>query len=470
MLSPPVANGEYVMTCRPLIIALGLLAIGRAQTIALGVTLSTPIAAEVYVKGDGKATALRGRLTSYDDTQFTLHLTGTEQRTLNWTDITPASGYALRLKTIDRTQSSSWMDLGRFAWGMGLKDQAKMAFKSAVRLDGSSQQDADTIMQSPAGGMLATATTRPAGGELMNAGGTASANTKSAPDAALQGSGNPNAPVIYKAATPEQADAAMKAYHEQAGEVEKKLKLHFDSFETDHFLVFTDWDSREAGFLKENLENAYRVVSQQFNLSPKDNIFIGKLPVYMLNTYGEFAEFATRIDKFPTTGRTAGYYFGNSLGVGHMAMWKPNETLTGTSNIQDAKRLWAYVLVHEFTHAFLARYRSNEFVPRWLNEGIAEVIASGEFPYPEHAQIAHLMAVENKDVSFLFDSANMPTGEYYPVMQSMTELLIRDNRANFLKLIDAIKDGQDPETALKKLYNTDYPQLARVWRDWARRH
>ena len=60
---------------------------------------------------------------------------------------------------------------------------------------------------------------------------------------------------------------------------------------------------------------------------------------------------------------------------GHMAMWKPEVK----SDIHSAEVQWAYVLVHEFTHAFVARYRTNARIPRWLNEGIAEVIASIQY-------------------------------------------------------------------------------------------
>lgn len=432
------------------------------------VTLPTPIAAEVYVKGETKATALRGKLTSYDESGFTLHTAQNEDKTLNWSDITPASAYALRFKTVDRQQAQSWIDLGKFAWSLNLKDQAKSALKSAVHLDASRQAEVDEILATKPGSMLSAGpATRPSG-ELINSSSTP-APAAAKPDAAA----STDKPATFKPATPEESAEAIAYYHKQADEVQTRLGLQFQSFETDHFLVFTNWDEREKDFMKTNLEMAYKVVARQFEQSPKDNVFVGKLPVYMFDKYGQFAEFAQKVDEWPVNERVAGYYGGRSNGIGHMAMWKPNESLTGTSNINDAKRLWAYVLVHEFTHAFLARYRTNVFVPRWLNEGIAEVIATGEFPSPDHARMAHLMAIETKeqDLMFLFDAkGKIPSGEYYPVMQSMTELLIRDNKANFLKLINAIKDGEDCESALQKYYNTDYANLAHIWREWARRH
>ena len=421
-------------------------------------TLDRPIAAEVYVKGADHATELRGALTQFDDQNFTLR-TGDGEKTLAWTDVTPASAFTLRQHTIDRTKADDWLTLGKFGWSLGATDQSRTALRTAVRIDASLKPQADEILASPASAAIA----QPKSGELLNTG--PAPTTQSTPDKPPT-----DAPIKFATATPDQIADAMQRVHAEKADVEKTLHLKLAEFQTDHFIVFTDWDPREYDFLKVNLEQAYTVVARQFEADPKDNVFVGKLPVYMLISYAEFARFARDIDNFTgVNDRTAGYYLGNTEGFGHMAMWKPDESLTGTPNIADARRLWAYVLVHEFTHAFLARYKSNVFVPRWLNEGIAEVIAMGQFPYPDHYRMARYMASVNHDFSFLFDSANRPSGEYYPVMQSMVELLVKTNRQSFLKLIDDIKNGEDCEQALKELYHVDYDQFQNAWRDWAKK-
>jgi hypothetical protein len=277
--------------------------------------------------------------------------------------------------------------------------------------------------------------------------------------------------VKYAPATPEQSEAAMKRARENGQKVQSELGIKLTEVETDHFLLFTDWDPREHAFLKKNLEDAYRVVSKQFDMSPKDNIFVGKLPVYMFAKLRDFQRFARKYDDFPLPpdSRVAGYYRGNDQGMGHMAMWKPDESLTGGGDAVPPERMWGYVLVHEFTHAFIARYRSNEFIPRWLNEGIAEVIASGEIQLPDRRRMAREAAVQNMDVMFLFDDANMPEGKHYPVMQSMVELLVKTDRKQFIKFVDAIKDGTEPEEALKAIYKTDYEGFVRAWREYAKK-
>ncbi|MGN6627222.1 MAG: hypothetical protein ACTHLN_11450, partial [Tepidisphaeraceae bacterium] len=102
------------------------------------VTLAHPIAAEVYVKGEAHATELRGALLHYDDDGFTLRVNdgGNEgEKTLAWTDVTPASAYAMRQKAIDRKKPGDWLTLGKFGWALGAKAQAETALKMAARLD-----------------------------------------------------------------------------------------------------------------------------------------------------------------------------------------------------------------------------------------------------------------------------------------------------------------------------------------------
>lgn len=426
------------------------------------------IQAEVYVKAaNGKATPLRGSLVKFDDSSFTLKV-GKDDRTLAWTDVTPATAFLLKQKTIDRNRAGDWLALGKFGWAIGAKDQAQAALRTAVKIDATLKPDADAVLASPANS--AVATTKPATHKDLIKDGAASkvasADAATRPDSDADGE-----TIKFKRATPEEAAEAMARNRKQADSVEKTIGVKLAEFETDHFIVFTDWDPREYDFLKTNLEGAYRTVAKQFEMDPKDNVFVGKLPVYMLARYKDFESFAQNIDRFAdVNNRTAGYYMGNTKGFGHMAMWKPDQSLTGTNNLDDARRLWAYVLVHEFTHAFLARYKSNVFVPRWLNEGIAEVIAYNEFPYGGRRRMAKLIATQRIDVRFLFnDRGTRPTGEYYPVMQSMVELMVEQHKQGFLKLIDAIKDGKRPEAALQEFYHVDYDQFITIWRDWAKR-
>jgi hypothetical protein len=94
------------------------------------------------------------------------------------------------------------------------------------------------------------------------------------------------------------------------------------------------------------------------------------------------------------------------------------------------------------------------------------VIAQGEFPQRGRRQRAREMAQSDAPIDLIFDDENMPSGEYYPVMQTMVQMLIEEDRKSFLKYFDALKEGEKPEAALKKYFKVDNEGLIKVWRKW----
>ena len=273
--------------------------------------------------------------------------------------------------------------------------------------------------------------------------------------------------IKYQPATPEEHARAIERARARAAEVAQKLGVKLAEIQTDHFILFTDWDPREFNFLRENVEGAYTLVSKEFNLSPKDNIFVGKLPVFMFARQSDFRRFAAEIDGFDMPDGVQGYYRSRNDGMGHMAMPKPDLEGAG-GNVRQAELQWAYILTHEFVHAFVARYRTNGRVPRWLNEGTAELIAESKFRRPDARRLARLIATGNRSIASVFDDRVMPGGEYYPVMMTLVEVLVVEDRRKFIEFFNACKDGEDPEAALKRLYGVDYAGLEDGWRRYAR--
>lgn len=435
---------------------------GVALVRADPVTLPKPVKVELAAKEGKKVT--RGLLISYDDDIATVKIGDAEQQ-LNWTDIDAGSAYQARVKLIDRKVAQDWFGLGAFAWRMGAEKQSRAAFDQAVKLQADLRAEADKILASPAGPK-----TPPVKDD-------AKGNPKDDTVAPPPGDAPPAQPgrdddskdgkvTKFLPATEEQAARAMAAARKAAQGVEEEIGVKLADFETDHFLVFTDWDPAEYKFLKDNVEGAYRCVAKQFDMDPRQNVFVGKLPIYMFSKKEDFQKYSLTFDHFPTTDLVLGYYHGNTSGVGHMVMWKP-ETRNGKT-LAEAEKLWAYVLTHEFTHAFVARYRTNAQIPRWMNEGIAEVIAGSQFPKPENRRWARFMAQKDADVSFLFNDKQMPAGEYYPVMMTMVEVLVVDDRKAFLKTFNDIKDGVDPKDALKINFKLDYDGLVKAWRRYAK--
>ena len=153
-----------------------------------------------------------------------------------------------------------------------------------------------------------------------------------------------------------------------------------------------------------------------------------------------------------------------------MAMWKP-DIAKFNGDLKKAQERWGYTLTHEFTHAFVNRYRSNARVPRWMNEGLAEVIAQSVFPRPEARMHARNMASRtDAHIETIFDDEQMPGGQYYPVMQTMVEMLIAKDTPRFIRMFNAIKDGTKAQQALKDFYGVDNAGLLQAWKEFIQRH
>ena len=272
-------------------------------------------------------------------------------------------------------------------------------------------------------------------------------------------------PKKFLPATKEEGEKAIAFFKKFAGEVEEQLKVKFGTIESPHFLIFTDWDTREYDFLKTNVEQAYSLVSRQFDIPVSQNVFIGKLPVFMIASQDDFKRFAREIDQSDAADNLAGYYMGNTKGFGHMVMWKP-DLKKSNGNVHDAEKRWAYVLTHEFTHAFVARYRSNGFVPHWVNEGLAEVVADHQFPKSYTYAWARDREKKRKSLSDLFEDKGMLPADDYAVAQTMVETMLKENPKTFLKYFNDMKDGMKPDEALLKEYKVDRKGLEAAWRKY----
>ncbi len=443
---------------------------------------------EIFIKGERRDEKVAGSLVSHDETSVTILTTTGTRRVILFSTATPASSYTFKMRFIDRTKASDWLKLGRWAWGLGYERQARQALMQARQLDAGLIAQVDEILKSPLPSAVkpvsppTSAPSRDAepDSELMGDENDdpAAPKQREAKDRTVTGDGlvqqptdAPTVVVQFQPATPEQHARAIARSKRRAGEVEKLLRIELETVETNHFLIFTDWDVREHQFLSNNCEQAYQLVAKNFNLNPKENIFIGKLPVFMFKNQADFQKFSEDFDEFRAPRTVLGYFVGRGNGFGHMAMWKPRvgAGVNAATDTPDAERRWARTLLHEFVHAFVSRYRTNRPIPRWLNEGVAEYISEQQFPSQNYYGWARQMAIQQVDINPLFDDAVMPPGEFYPVMMTLVEVLAKENPKAFISFFAAIKDGMEPEEALQKHFNVGYDGLQLAWSKYAKR-
>lgn len=318
---------------------------------------------EVFRAGDNVKIA--GNLISHDEVGIEVQ-TKDEVLLLAWEELTPQSAYTVKSRLIDKTKATDWLELGRWAWDHRLKKQATTALQKARQLDRELVDDVDQILRSEPGAQEAEGDAEPE----TNAEESSVVATKDE---------EPEELVLYKEPTPKDLELAAERAAKLKEDAQEIANVELVKLETTHFIIYTDWEEAEYEWMKQQCEMAYRVVAKQFRMSASDNVFVGKLPIIMFDNRDDFETFASQHDDVPV-GAAAGYYAPRSRGMGHMVMWRPNLRVSGEVGRKDAEKIWARILVHEFTHAYIARYKSNARVPRWLNEGMADYTAQGILP------------------------------------------------------------------------------------------
>lgn len=263
-----------------------------------------------------------------------------------------------------------------------------------------------------------------------------------------------------RASTPEEDARQMERARQLAATCKHWRQGVFRTIETPHFVIFHDWEPSEGDFLKQETEAAYSCIARFFEIPVSENVFVGKLALYMFSARKDFFDFTRNVARIDVKEDVdlLGYY---NPGVRHrlsfIAMWKPGDAVERRSKLK-----WGYVFAHELSHAFVARHRGSGRLPDWLNEGLAEMTAHTVLPDLATMARAKKVASQVSSIRPIFAEGDMKDARWYPVMETAVRMLSKD-RGKFLEMFDLIKAGTPGEEALRQIYGMDYGQLEAAW-------
>lgn len=386
---------------------------------------------------------LSGTLVSLEENEVTLLIRGKE-KSVSLDDLEPVSVYIVRRATIDSDDANAHLDLGRYLWVNGRKGLAIRELNLAKKLDSSLAERIAEIRKLPS-----KETKSPAHNDES---GRASSRGNSGPD------------FKFIPTTPVEIAANRKKAEEWGEKTRETVTSKMHLIETEHFLIYSAWDKSNDTALAKFCEKMYRALCKQFAIPSDQSIWAGKLPIYIFWEEKHYSRFCKEVDgaarRSPKLLEAAGY---NS----HSGSF----TYVVCNKVRD--KTWFYeIMVHEVTHAFLARYLTNRHILSWVNEGIADYMAAtlvrDSWAKRKYVDATKKAIKQNLDVSSVFREIR-PNSFDYGIAQSLVRYLIKRNRKAFIKFVAYIKEGMSDGEALDKAYGLTHEELQLNWRKAVKR-
>lgn len=388
-----------------------------------------------------------------------------------WNELESHSAYTIKndLMVLHQGDKNQWVaqdyfELGMFSLSIHRPDLADRAFNSATKTD---RKYRNTTREAMAA-YDSRANTKNKSDELIEPSGKKPSETFSGKekirtkqiDTALDHNTD-YTPVHLP--DPEIRDRVIDAYYKFGEKVQKVMGKGVVLIETNHFLIWTDWEYRHRDKLSRWCEAMYDAMIQQFQLDPKQDVFLAKCPIYCWKTKARFKKFARYFDGYEGS-HALGYTRSiEKNGHVHVVLMRAGKTQ------YDFDRL-ASTLVHEGTHAFIHRLYSNRLIPHWVNEGLADMMAervlkdrcyNGE----NAALLAKPYVQYDWPIKGLLQSTNEISVEQYPLAHSLIAWLEGLNHAQFSGFIRSLKKGDALPVALADNYEgMTVEQLDTRWR------
>ena len=245
--------------------------------------------------------------------------------------------------------------------------------------------------------------------------------------------------------------ADRKAFVEQAQrDMDHPLQLH----ETEYFLFYSDLPRREAERWAGLLDKMYRRLADLFAVPDQRNIFRGKAVIFVFQREADYHRFNAIAHQTPSVG-SAGLCHGFGDGHVHISFFR-----------QDNQWLFAHILVHESVHGFVHRYRSPRRVPSWVNEGLAEYIATQLVPQARvregRLRVAHHALREYRSFGAMFDLPHIE-GWQYGAALDLTEFMVDQSRKRYAAFVNGIKDGATWRQSLNERYGVSLERLLNAY-------
>jgi hypothetical protein len=235
-------------------------------------------------------------------------------------------------------------------------------------------------------------------------------------------------------------------------------------FETEHFLFVSNIPPQQVGPYIASLDRMYDWMCRLYGVDRDHKVWIGgKAPIFAFLDHAEFDAFEQRF--FPDA-RKSLRSLTNVYGLCHL---KANGEVVIACYRGNDPNDFAQMLVHETSHGFIHRYKTKAQLPNWVDEGMADLIGAEMVPASTAVRNREYRALQQITQQRSFSgmlAAERIEAPQYGMASSLNRFLLQHNRASYVRFIEALKEGQKWEEALRDAYRSSPDQLLAAYGRW----
>ncbi len=222
-------------------------------------------------------------------------------------------------------------------------------------------------------------------------------------------------------------------------------------YETQHFLFVSNIPPQQIGPYVASLDRMYEFMCRLYGVSRDHKVWLGgKAPIFAFLEKEQFDAFEERY--FPES-KDVMHSLGNVYGLSHLS--KTGEVVISCYRGNDPND-FGQMIVHETSHGFIHRYKTKAQLPNWVDEGMADLIGSEMVPASTAVRGREIKALQQLTQQHSLGgmlSAEHIEGWQYGMASNLNRFLLQANRQEYVRFIEALKDGMKWEEALHDAYH-----------------
>lgn len=224
-------------------------------------------------------------------------------------------------------------------------------------------------------------------------------------------------------------------------------------YETHEFLFYSNIPANQIAPYTTALDAMHDMMCTMYGIQRGEPVWKGKCLVVAFLNKAEFVRFEQTFLGQRDAGTAYGLCHSYSDGRVIISCYRG-----------DRPEDFAKMLVHETSHGFIHRYRTGVHPPSWVNEGMADWIAralvpaSGSVPRREARALQIMRKTRSMGGDFLTRDDNIAAWQY-GIASSLTDFLIRQDKAAYARFIQGIKEGLSWPESLQAAYKATPQQM-----------